>query len=46
MELSAIVATTKIQRGEPNEPEEGERFFHSQLWVKGTPLPFIIDSSS
>jgi hypothetical protein len=23
---------------------EGERLFHSQMWVKGTPLHFIVDS--
>jgi hypothetical protein len=28
------------------EPEEGERLFHSQMWVKGTPLHFIVDSGS
>jgi hypothetical protein len=43
-EPSATVATTKLQPGEPDEPEEGERLFHSQMWVKGTPLHFIIDS--
>jgi hypothetical protein len=32
--------------GEPDEPEEGERLFHSQMWVKATPLHFIIDSGS
>jgi hypothetical protein len=45
-ELSATVATTKLQPGEPNEPEEGERLFHSQMWVKGTSLHFIMDSGS
>jgi hypothetical protein len=44
MEPSATVSTTKLQPGEPDEPEEGERLFHSQMWVKGTPLHFIIDS--
>jgi hypothetical protein len=42
----ATVATTKLQPGEPDEPEEGERLFHSQMWVKGTTLHFIIDSGS
>jgi hypothetical protein len=28
---SAIVATTKLQPGEPDEPEEGECLFHSQM---------------
>jgi hypothetical protein len=45
-EPSATIATTKIHPGEPDEPEEGERLFHSQMWVKGTPLHFIIDSGS
>jgi hypothetical protein len=45
-EPSTTVATTKIQPGEPDEPEEGERLFHSQMWVKGTPLHFIVDSGS
>jgi hypothetical protein len=41
---TAIVATATIQIEEPTDPEEGERFFHSQMWVKGTPLHFIVDS--
>jgi hypothetical protein len=41
---SAIVVTTKIHPGEPNEQEEGERLFHSQIWLKGTSLHFIVDS--
>jgi hypothetical protein len=45
-EPSATVATTKLQPGELDEPEEGECLFHSQMWVKGTPLHFIIDSGS
>jgi hypothetical protein len=43
VEPSATVATTKLQPGEPDEPEEGERLFHSQMWVKGTLLHFIVD---
>jgi hypothetical protein len=46
VEPSATVATTKIQPGELDEPEEGECLFHSQMWVKGTLLHFIIDSGS
>jgi hypothetical protein len=42
-ESSAVVATTKIQRNEPEEPEECERLFHSQMWLKGAPLHFIVD---
>jgi hypothetical protein len=41
---TAIVATAAIQLEEPIDPEEGERLFHSQMWVKGTPLHFIVDS--
>jgi hypothetical protein len=43
---TAIIMTTKIQPEEPTDPEEGERLFHSQMWVKGTPLHFIVDSGS
>jgi hypothetical protein len=46
VEPSATIATTKLQPGEPKETKEGERLFHSQMWVKGTPLHFIIDSGS
>jgi hypothetical protein len=45
-EPSATVATTKLQPGEPDELEEGEHLFHSQMWLKGTPLHFIVDSGS
>jgi hypothetical protein len=41
-----IVTTTTIQPKEPIDPEEGEHLFHSQMWVKGTPLHFIVDSRS
>ena len=37
---SAIVATTKLWREDPKDPEE-ERLFHSQMWVKGSPSQFI-----
>ena len=46
VEPSSIVATTKFQQSEPEELEEGERLFHSQMWVKGDPLNFIVDSGS
>ena len=39
-EPSATIATTKLQR------EEGECLFHSQMWVKGYPLQFLVDSGS
>jgi hypothetical protein len=38
---TATVATTTIQ---PADLEEGEFLFHSQMWVKGTSLHFIVDS--
>jgi hypothetical protein len=43
---TVIVATATIQPKEPTDPEEGEHLFHSQMWVKGTPLHFIVDSGS
>ena len=45
-EPSATIATTKLQPGELEYPEEGESLFHSQMWVKDTPLHFIVDSGS
>ena len=32
MEPSTIVAIAKVQKNEPEDPEEGERLFHSQCW--------------
>jgi hypothetical protein len=43
---TSIFMTTKIQPKEPVYPEEGEHLFHSQMWVKGTPLHFIVDNGS
>jgi hypothetical protein len=37
-EPNAIVATMNIQKEEPEDPEEEECLFHSQMWVKGSPL--------
>ena len=45
-EPNAIIATAQIQPIEPEDPEEGERLFHSQMWVKGTLLRFIVDNGS
>jgi hypothetical protein len=45
-EPNAIVSTTKIQKEEPEYPEEVERLFHSKMWVKGSPLQFIVDNKS
>jgi hypothetical protein len=44
-EPSTTIATTKFRPSKPKEPEEGEHLFHSQMWVKGTLLHFIVDRS-
>jgi hypothetical protein len=46
VEPSATIATTQLWSSKPEEPEEGERLFHSQRWVKGAPLHFIFDRGS
>jgi len=46
VEHSAIVATTTIQKIEPEDLEEGEHLFQSKMWVKGSPLQFIVVSWS
>eukprot|EP00253_Pinus_taeda_P024887 PITA_24887 len=43
---STIVATAEIQKNEPKDPEEEDCLFHSQMWVKGSPIQFIVDSES
>jgi len=45
-EPSANVATAKIPKDEPEDPNEGECIFHSQMWVKGSLVQFIVDSGS
>jgi hypothetical protein len=46
VEPTATITTTTIQPEEPEDLEEGEHLFHSQMWVKGTPLHFIVDNKS
>jgi hypothetical protein len=46
VEPSVTIATTKVQIEEPEEPQEGEHLFHSQMWVKGTPLHLNVDNGS
>jgi len=46
VDLSATVSTTKIQKDEPKDLEEGEKIFYSQMWMKGSLLQFIIDIRS
>jgi hypothetical protein len=43
---NATVATSNIHKEEPKDPEEEECLFHSQMWVNGSPLQFIVDSGS
>jgi hypothetical protein len=45
-EPNSTVATTKFLPSEPEELEEGELLFHSQMWVKGALIHFIVDSGS
>jgi hypothetical protein len=37
---TVIVTTTTIQLEEPTDPEEGDRLFHSQMWVEGNLTAF------
>jgi hypothetical protein len=46
VEPSATVTTIKFWPSELEEPEEGERLFHSQMWVKGALIHFIVDIGS
>jgi hypothetical protein len=45
-EPSSTVSTTKFWSNEPEEPEEEECLFHSQMWVKRAPVHFIVNSDS
>jgi hypothetical protein len=36
-EPNTTIATTKIQKEEPEDLEEAEHLFHSKMWVKGSP---------
>jgi hypothetical protein len=45
-EPSFTIATTKIQPKDLEETEEVERLFHSQMWVNGVPVHFIVDNRS
>jgi hypothetical protein len=38
VDSNATIATMKIQKEEPEDPEEVECLFHSKMWVKGSPL--------
>jgi hypothetical protein len=43
---NATISTMNMQKEETEDPEEEERLFHSQMWVKGSPLEFIVNSGS
>ena len=45
-EPNATVVTAKIQKEDLEDLEEEKHLFHSQMWVKGSPLQFIVDSGS
>jgi hypothetical protein len=45
-EPTTTITTTTIQPEEPEDPKEGEHLFNSQMWVKGTPLYFIVVNES
>jgi hypothetical protein len=36
VEPNTTISTTKIKKEEPEDPEEAERLFHSNMWVKGS----------
>jgi hypothetical protein len=46
VEPSAMVSATKVRLSEPEELEEGECLFYSQMWVKGALIHFIVDNGS
>ena len=46
VEANASISTTKIHKIEPEDLEEGERLFHLEMRVKGSPLQFIVDNES
>jgi hypothetical protein len=45
-EPTATIRTKTIQKEKPEDIEQGEHLFHSQIWVKGTPIHFIFYSRS
>ena len=44
IDTTTTIMTATIQLEEPKNTEEAECLFHSQTWVKGTPLHFIVES--
>jgi hypothetical protein len=46
VESIATISTTNIQPDKSEEIEEGDHLFHSQMWVKGNPLHYIVENGS
>lgn len=46
VEPNVIVATTRSPMLPKIEELHEEKLFHSQMWVRGRPLHFIVDSSN
>ena len=46
VEPKSTIATTKIQKEKPEDSEEEEHLSHSQMWVKGSLIRFIVNSGS
>ena len=44
--LAPLLLPQRSKKKKPEDPEEEERLFHSQMWVKGSPIQFIVDSGS
>lgn len=45
-EPNATIPTTNVHKIELEDLEEGEHLFHLHMWVKGSPLLFIIDNGN
>ena len=46
VEPNNIFSTTNIYNNELEHREEGEHLFYPKMWVKVSPLQFIVDSGS
>jgi len=45
-EPTTNISTTKIHKDDPKDEEEWESLCHSYMWMKGSPLQFIVNSGS
>jgi hypothetical protein len=41
-----LIVNVAIATIQTKEPVEGGHLFHSQMWVKGTPLHYVVNSLS